>query len=64
MATVPLALLPVCNTELDVCPLLQFPANSILPTRAASSATWERTAHWVCSSCKRNLDHVRTCLGI
>jgi hypothetical protein len=24
---------------------------------------WERTSHWVCSSCKRQSEHIRTSLG-
>jgi hypothetical protein len=31
--------------------------------RTASSAACELTAHWVCSSCKRKLEHVQACLG-
>jgi hypothetical protein len=29
----------------------------------ASSAAWERLTHLVCSSCKRKLEHVHTCLS-
>jgi hypothetical protein len=61
MANASLSLLPNCTHNLMCIRCSRFLSLSFPPTLTACSAAWERAAHWVCSSCKRELEHVQTC---